>query len=262
MDEDTIFTILSHPLRRRILQEIYEFDQLAYSTMATWNVSTGTIYHHLKILASLITQNENSLYVLTDEGRELTEWFLHQPSGKVVVEQISTHTSFYPVIKHIFRYPRILTFLSALLFFSSLYTTNIMQTVNVGPFLIQSATANRLAYSIAVFSIGILLYFAMIHHFLRPSIGPLLYATGGYFLSLVPASFTIIASFILNFSWNTEYGVFLWASLMVFFQLFFLLLNTTILIVYYGGKIYQSTAIVIFQLYFYLFISLILTSAV
>ena len=89
MSEDELFTILAHPIRRRILTYIFEYGFISFTTMSKeWKIATGTLYHHLKGLGTLIYQDEHSRYLLTEKGEQISAWFLRTESGKVKVEKI------------------------------------------------------------------------------------------------------------------------------------------------------------------------------
>ncbi|MCY3410056.1 MAG: winged helix-turn-helix transcriptional regulator [Candidatus Heimdallarchaeota archaeon] len=88
MDQENIFGILSNKVRRKILTEIYNRNSVSISFMQKeWGMSTGKIYHHLKSMENLISQNEQSEYILTEEGIDVCEWFLHF-DGKPKVQKI------------------------------------------------------------------------------------------------------------------------------------------------------------------------------
>ena len=61
--------ILSHPLRQEILIFIEQEGETGYKDLKVkFNVATGTLYHHLRILKGLVQQNSFKKYVLTEEG--------------------------------------------------------------------------------------------------------------------------------------------------------------------------------------------------
>ncbi|MCY3413073.1 MAG: helix-turn-helix transcriptional regulator [Candidatus Heimdallarchaeota archaeon] len=92
-NDEEIFTILAHPLRRKILRSIFEDGSITFTIMSKeWKTATGTLYHHLKTLNGYILQDDQNRYLLTDKGRELAAWFTRQETGKVTVKKIDSFT--------------------------------------------------------------------------------------------------------------------------------------------------------------------------
>lgn len=90
---DEVFTIVAHPLRRKILQALFETKSITFTTLSVeWELVTGTIYHHLKILGSLVYKDEQNIYHLTEEGISVCEWFLNSKSGRSTVKKIDSFT--------------------------------------------------------------------------------------------------------------------------------------------------------------------------
>ena len=92
-NEEDVFTILSHPVRRKILKEIFEFRSLSFSTIKSWGHSTGSIYHHLKSMNQFVCQDGNKQYILTEDGHDLCRWFLDSDGGNAKVDQIVAFSS-------------------------------------------------------------------------------------------------------------------------------------------------------------------------
>lgn len=62
---------LSHPLRQQILTLMERERRIGYKALKEeCKVSTGTLYHHLKILKGLIEQDNQKKYLLTEEGEK------------------------------------------------------------------------------------------------------------------------------------------------------------------------------------------------
>ncbi|MDH5404734.1 MAG: helix-turn-helix domain-containing protein, partial [Candidatus Heimdallarchaeota archaeon] len=91
IDEELIFTILSHPLRRKILKELHFNAKLNFTTMNSWGIKPGTLYFHIKELNKLITQTDTKDYILTEEGSKICNWFL-SGNGKPMVKKIDAFT--------------------------------------------------------------------------------------------------------------------------------------------------------------------------
>lgn len=73
MEDDEVsrfFTMLGHPLRRKILQYIGDHSRGGFTDLKAYlNVSTGTLYYQLDLLGGLIEQDEKRKYCLNEEGR-------------------------------------------------------------------------------------------------------------------------------------------------------------------------------------------------
>jgi DNA-binding transcriptional ArsR family regulator len=68
-DKQTIFEILAHPIRRRILEEVHNRGEVSYSIFTEqMAIPTGTLYHHLRYMKDLIEQGDNKQYRLTPKG--------------------------------------------------------------------------------------------------------------------------------------------------------------------------------------------------
>ena len=64
------FTILGHPLRRKIIQYLGDHDYGGFTDLkAHLNVSTGTLYYQLDLLRDLIEQDEERKYHVNEKGR-------------------------------------------------------------------------------------------------------------------------------------------------------------------------------------------------
>ncbi|MFQ5981298.1 MAG: winged helix-turn-helix domain-containing protein [Candidatus Heimdallarchaeota archaeon] len=74
LDEQALFEILSHSLRRQILRELFQNSFLTYSDLQkALGHGPGVIYHHLQKLQELgfIDQRMNKEYELTPKGHSL-----------------------------------------------------------------------------------------------------------------------------------------------------------------------------------------------
>lgn len=81
--------ILAHPLRQEILIFIEQEGETGYKDLKLkFNVATGTLYHHLRILKGLIEQNSFKKYVLTDDGRKALDVIFQEQSTKSIVKII------------------------------------------------------------------------------------------------------------------------------------------------------------------------------
>ncbi len=77
-----IFSVLSHPLRRRILQNLSEKGECSFTDlMNSLNVDTGKLSFHIRALGAFTEQTPNGRYKLNNAGqnamrliRELESW--------------------------------------------------------------------------------------------------------------------------------------------------------------------------------------------
>lgn len=85
-NDQTIFEILAHPLRRRILEEIHNRGEVSYSIFTEeMGLQAGTLYHHLRLMRELIEQEPNKKYRLTPKGARAIE-LVHSSEGALVSE--------------------------------------------------------------------------------------------------------------------------------------------------------------------------------
>lgn len=64
------FTMLGHPLRRKIIQYLGDHDYRGFTDLKAYlNVSTGTLYYQLDLLRDLTEQDEERKYHLNEKGR-------------------------------------------------------------------------------------------------------------------------------------------------------------------------------------------------
>ncbi|MBO3763422.1 MAG: helix-turn-helix transcriptional regulator, partial [Candidatus Brockarchaeota archaeon] len=75
--EDTIstfFMILSHPLRRLIIEALFEMKEVSFSELLRmFFIDNSTLNFHLKKLNGLIRQLPNKKYALTEMGQKAVE---------------------------------------------------------------------------------------------------------------------------------------------------------------------------------------------
>lgn len=158
-DDDKIFNILSHPLRRRILKECYYQGKITFTLMSNqWGTSTGGIYHHLKLLGNLLVKDKDNAYRLSAEGKTLCIWFLDTVQGQLKIEKISVLTEYtYPIFAFIEKAPQA-NFVLYLLNIIFLFLLRDLRTIILGPFLIQKSnefSANEIFLVNLIIYIGI-----------------------------------------------------------------------------------------------------------
>ena len=63
------YSALGHPLRRKIIQVLGEEEKATFTRLkSALNVSTGTLYYNISLLADLINQSDDRSYALTSKG--------------------------------------------------------------------------------------------------------------------------------------------------------------------------------------------------
>ncbi|NIR14553.1 MAG: helix-turn-helix transcriptional regulator [Desulfobacterales bacterium] len=76
---ESLYKILKHPIRRRVVLELDKKGELAYVELMTLLEveNTGKLNYHLKILGDLIEKNPDGKYHLTEKG-DLASQLLHK----------------------------------------------------------------------------------------------------------------------------------------------------------------------------------------
>jgi hypothetical protein len=96
-----LYGIVSHPLRRQIVELLGDEGPLGFSQIKQrLNVKVGTLYYHFDMLAGLIAQDPQKRYILTTAGRDAYEKLRsaeyvrssntlaqHVPAGQTSVER-------------------------------------------------------------------------------------------------------------------------------------------------------------------------------
>lgn len=129
MEDDEVsrfFTMLGHPLRRKILQYIGDHSRGGFTDLKAYlNVSTGTLYYQLDLLGGLIEQDEKRKYCLNEEGRfayqlllESDERFASSRFIKrkpTVIGYVTLWLIGWRLISRLYGIPRLATLFSALI---------------------------------------------------------------------------------------------------------------------------------------------------
>lgn len=260
VSEDDLFTILAHPLRRQILSYMNEFGHISFSQMSKeWKISTGTIYHHLKILDILITKNENQLYELTEVGQLVSNWYIEDEEGKTTIAKIDAVTYFgTPLIVLFERHWKLLIIMSLMLILGTLSTVAHFKIVILGPFLFVDKD-NSISISYVVINVIILILFLIIYlgfYFALTQDSTLdLKLLSIYFLQYWPNYIFII---FLTFFDESESAKITSSNLFILAivtQLLYLVLNTSFLVITKNVNVERSIIHSIITLYSYLLIN-------
>ena len=260
LDEDVIFNILSHPIRRKMLKEMFEFEGVSFSTLSKkWKISTGTIYHHLSILGPLITQDQDKLYILTEEGVKVSEWFLKSKKGKVTVRRLDAFTMLAsPLInitisKTTFLLPVVTIFLSLMFYISS--TMDIMifgLFIYIAPEETSQLIILGIELGLVIASFFIYVYSSGL--FLSSkTLDKRILAV--YLTSLTPSAIVVLVAYILNLVGSVTIQNEMWLIISLISQVFFLLLNSSALVLFYGARIEKSALITLGNMYLIVILS-------
>ncbi|MBY9001027.1 MAG: helix-turn-helix transcriptional regulator [Candidatus Heimdallarchaeota archaeon] len=66
-----IFAVLSHPIRRLMLEYIAEEEEATYTMLTEkFKLKSGPLYHHLRRIKLFVYQREDKKYCLTEEGKK------------------------------------------------------------------------------------------------------------------------------------------------------------------------------------------------
>lgn len=69
--QSSIFEALSHPIRRKILEEIAEKKEVSYTHLVELlNIKAGPLYHHIKKMNKFVDQTDDKKYILTEKGQK------------------------------------------------------------------------------------------------------------------------------------------------------------------------------------------------
>ncbi len=76
--EPDIFKALAHPIRRKILKYIAEKGKASYKELTQIEPKPGVLYHHLRMLRGLISQDDKKMYYLTKKGKIVYEFLISE----------------------------------------------------------------------------------------------------------------------------------------------------------------------------------------
>ena len=145
LDQNDVFTILSHPIRRKILNYIYNYRSISFSILSKqWGLKTGPIYHHLSKLEAVVVQNDSNLYELNESGKIVCERFLEAENGRAIVKKLDSFTLIAGPIINYLDERSILMYLSIILsYILGIYYASFHDIMVLGPFIIpRSETLN------------------------------------------------------------------------------------------------------------------------
>ena len=95
--EGSFYYALSHEIRRNIIRLIGESGKGSFTKFKrTLEISTGTLYHHLDVLKSLVVQDEKKKYILSTLGKHAHEFLIknYDSMESTKVEERKTESKF------------------------------------------------------------------------------------------------------------------------------------------------------------------------
>lgn len=249
---EDVYNIISHPIRRKILSSIYERHHLTFSTMKNdWNLTTGNIYHHIKIIGDLLTQDEGNKYILTEKGVEVCEWFLGF-KGKVKIERIDAFTQISrPVVEYIIRYQKWILVIGPIIILAGNIAAFKLDLINFGPFILTDHHEHKMGLFIFnLLSIPTLFVvsWALARFLKKGGIGkrPL---TLILITVLLPVNIIALILFLLA---NARIPLLVYIFFIVINHLFFLFISSSFM-AYQGISVERSAILSLFLLYLIMF---------
>lgn len=257
-DEEHIFSILAHPIRRQALKYIYNNHGASFTQLSDeLQISTGSIYHHLKELDTLIMQSEQKKYKLTDRGTEVVEQYLHQ--SRIKVQQIESFTyitnKYFNLI--IEKYPSSIILIMGIIILGNLLASQ-TETFLLGAVIIPATDINystrligSILYTIFLLTIYYLLVF--IQRGGSPKLNSILNV---YTISLLVSNTIIITLFLLLQVFVFTIPLWLFILLNIISQVWFVSVITAGTIQYHGLPVSASIISALALLYIGLFLNL------
>jgi hypothetical protein len=95
--EESFYYALSHEIRRNVLRLIGENGKGSFTQFKrSLSVSTGTLYHHLDVLKTLVVQDEKKKYILSPLGRHAYDFLIknYDSMESTKVEERKTVSNF------------------------------------------------------------------------------------------------------------------------------------------------------------------------
>ncbi len=248
-EDDDVFTILSHPVRRRILQTAFENSRISISEMKTWGHSIGSIYHHLKIINGFMDQDENRQYILTDEGHDLCRWFLRTDEGAVKVQEVESFGKTPNIIvDYLNRYTFPFLALFVLLTILSIGASNSSRIVVAGVMFYNSTSKPILTNSLLfLFHVGVYIgiQFLLTQKFRSLIKGAYPHTIAGFLLATLPVYIEVLVISVIG--QPVPYPI--WMILGIFNQVVFLVVITSLSIYVFNSDLKTSMLVAVGTMY-------------
>jgi len=253
-DQEQKYSIISHPLRRKIIKHIYLHGSISYSIlMKEWKIKTGPIYFHLNVLHPYLSHSENEVYYLNESGKELGKWLFEDTIIKSKVRKLDAFTAlFSPIIQRLAFTPIIpkILYISVTI---SLYLTYKLDIIQIGPFLRRNIQFENYSISLLWFNLLVFaLLFGILLCFEKMSIGKpqVQHSFNVYALSLLPTQISVMALFLLSEYTSWTVSLTYWSVVMIFNQFIFVSINSTGMILIHPSKVERVLLILLSLLYF------------
>ena len=258
IEEDMIFSILAHPVRRRILSEIFSNGYLSFSIMSKeWKIATGTLYHHLNTLKPLVTQNSESQYILTEEGFEVSKWFLKSDKAKLKVQRVDTYSTFgLKLVDFILNNSDYLLILSVIITLVGIYISSSNKVIILGPLIIlSSSTMSDWQFRLINLSITIMIVFLIQFSCIVQNKTWNKEQVIITLFSIIPSFLLLIILYLLSYLTQIQINEFVWILISVVFQIFYIILNNAYNINYSKLKLERSILTILINLYLIMWVS-------
>ncbi len=95
LGRDQVFHLLRSPVRTGIIRILGERDLLSFTELRRTfpEISVGTLYYHLDLLAQIVAQNSDKKYILTEEGRRVYAEILRSEEAMISVKtSVDSHS--------------------------------------------------------------------------------------------------------------------------------------------------------------------------
>ncbi len=252
---DEVFTIVAHPLRRKILQALFENKSITFTTLSVeWELVTGTIYHHLKILGSLVSKDEQNIYHLTDEGIKVCEWFLNTKSGRSTVKKIDSFTMFTQSLETlIYNNQPLVLRLGIILSISGIITSSKIRVHLLGIFIVPD-TVNKSFENLVFWNLLSLIFVIlvlMISNLITSSnpVKSFDKLITRFLAALMPSNLIISLIWILDLYYQVELTFTIWMVISFLSQGFFLFVISSTMININAFSVERSALIALINLY-------------
>ena len=254
VDEEQKYSIISHPLRRKIIKHIFQEGSISYTTLSKgWKIKTGPIYYHLNILQPYLSHSENEVYYLNETGLELSQWLFDDGKTKSKIRKLDAFTAlFTPIIQRL-AFSSVIPKLLYLSVTISLYLTYKLDIIQIGPFLRKNIQFENYSISLLWFNLLVfVLLFGILLVFEKMSIGKpqVQHSFDVYALSLLPTQISVIGLFLIVEYTHWTVSLTYWSVVMIFNQFIFVSINSTGMILKHPSKIERVFLILISILYF------------
>ena len=263
IDEEQKYSIISHPLRRKIIKHIYQEGSISYTVLSKeWKIKTGPIYYHLNILQPYLSHSENEVYYLNETGIELSQWLFDNGNTKSKIRKMDAFTALFSPFIQKLAFSSVIPKLLYISVMISLYLTYKLDIIQIGPFLRRNIQFDNYSISLLWFNLAIFaLVFGILLVFEQMSIGKpqIQHSFNVYALSLLPTQISVIGLFLIAEYTTWTVSLTYWSVVMIFNQFIFVSINSTGMILKHPSKMERVFLVLISLLYLTFAFSVYLT---